>query len=107
TTYRGAERKDVIVCVQDLYSLMPSTFVQACGGIFHPLPYHMAVYYHITCKGIFAAQPGVFGSQGFLIMQLNGEPIDSIDDFQTVLLSIPDHERVEFRFITLGGYNEQ
>ena len=111
TIYRGDERKDVIVLVQDLHSITPSTFVEACDGIFHPLSYQLALSYNIPCRGIFAADPGVFGlhisSDEFLITQLNGESTDSIDDFKTVLLSIADHQRVEFRFMTLGGCNEQ
>lgn len=110
TVYRGKQRKEVTATVQDLHSITPSTFLEAGDAILHPLSYQLAITYHMPCKGLYVAQSGVFNWLGpdgrFLITQLNGQAMDSLDTFQRVFLSIPDGNRVEFKYVILGGCEE-
>lgn len=111
TVYRGEERKDITLSVEDLHSITPNTFLEVGNGVFHPLSYQLARTYHMPCRGIYAANSGIFSwaspSGGFLITQLAGKSIGSIEEFRRILLSIPDRTRVAFRFMTLGGRDEQ
>lgn len=111
TVYRGDERKDVMIFVQDLHSITPNTFLEVGDGVFHPLSYQLARVHHMPCRGIFASDPGIFNwatsSGRFLITRLGGEPVNSIEEFTRILLSTPDRARVGFRFKTLGGRDEQ
>jgi pro-apoptotic serine protease NMA111 len=109
TIYRAEQRLDINVHVQDLHSITPNTFIEAGNGIFHPLSYQLALYYHMPCKGIYATEPGVFSDAsdgGFLITQLDGQSVTSLEDFKRVYLSLPDHRRVGFRYLLLGGRDE-
>lgn len=110
TVYRGQQRKDVTITVQDLHSITPNKFLEIGGAIFHPLSYQRAMVHHMPCTGIYAASSGIFdwetSSGGFLITQLAGNAIDSIEQLRQIYLSIPDGKRVGFRFKKLGGRDE-
>jgi S1-C subfamily serine protease len=108
--YRAEERKEISVVVQDLQSLVPTTFVEVCGGIFHPLSYQLAMAYHMPCTGVYAVSPGQFrwgiGAADFIITLLNGRPVKSIEAFTEIILALPDRARVGFRYKSLGGRSE-
>jgi hypothetical protein len=65
----------------------------------------------MPCKGIYVADAGIFEgeglSDGFLITQIAGRPTTSIDDFGRIFLSLQDGARVGFRYIKLGGGDEE
>ena len=110
TVYRGHQRNDVVLTVQDLHSITPSMFLEVGDAILHPLSYQVAMMYHIPCKGLYVASSGIFNwassSGRFLITQLDGQTVDSLETFRRIFLSIPDGKRVEFKFIMVGGSEE-
>jgi pro-apoptotic serine protease NMA111 len=110
TIYRGPQKKEITIIVQDLHSITPNEFLEIGGGIFHPLSYQLAMAHHMPCKGIFSADSGVFdwagSSGGFIITQLAGKPVESIEQFGQIYLSIPDGKRVGFRYMKLGGRDQ-
>jgi hypothetical protein len=111
TIYRGDELKHITINVQDLHSITPNTFVEVSEGIFHPFSYQLARSYHMPCKGIFAARTGIFHFENpsgkFIITQIAEQEINTMEDFKRVWFSCPDRARVGFRFMALGGRNEQ
>lgn len=111
TMYRGEERKEIPVVVQDLHSITPTAFLEVCDGIFHSLSYQLAITHHMPCRGIYAPYTGQFRwenqSGDMLITRLASEPVNSVEDFNQITLSLPDRARVGFRYLTLGGHSEQ
>jgi pro-apoptotic serine protease NMA111 len=109
TVYRANERKSMVVPVQDLQSITPNGFLEFGDGIFQQLSYQMAMCYHMPCKGVSAAMPGIFhwAGTGSLITELAGKPINCLQDLEETLLSLPDNVRVGFRYQVLGGRDEQ
>jgi hypothetical protein len=111
TFYRGKERKVVTVTVQDLHSITPNTFLEIGEAIAHPLSYQLARSHHLPCKGLFVATSGMFNWSGttrnFLVTQLDGKEVDSLDTFIKIVMSINDSKRVGFRYLNLGGWEEE
>jgi len=111
TFYRGKERKVVNVTVQDLHSITPNKFLEIGEAVIHPLSYQLARSHHLPCKGIFVATSGMFNwsntTRNFLVTQLDGKVIDSLETFIEVILSIKDGKRVGFRYLNLGGWEEE
>lgn len=110
TMYRAEQRKDITITIQDLYSITPNTFVEVGGAVLHPLSYQLARLSFIPCKGLFVASSGIFYdtglSGGFLITQLEGKPVESLQSFLKIYLSIEDGKKVEFKYLILRGYTE-
>ena len=108
--YRGDQRKEFDVTIQDLHSITPNTFVEVGNASVHPLSYQLARVYHMPCKGLYMAYSGIFhwagSGGGFLITQLAGNPIDSLENFVQIYLSLEDGKKVGFKFMMLGGYEE-
>jgi pro-apoptotic serine protease NMA111 len=111
TVYRGQDRKDVTVCVQDLHLITPNTFLELGNGIFNPLSYQLARRYHMPSRGVYAAEGGIFNSadtkRNFLLTQLAGKPINSLEDLKRIYLSLPDCKRVGFQFFPLDGRDQK
>ena len=111
TFYRGKERKVFTVMVQDLHSITPSAFLEIGEAVVHPLSYQLARSHHMPCKGLFVATSGMFNwsntTRNFLVTQLDGKDIDSLQSFVDVVLSIKDGKRVGFRYLNLGGWDEE
>ena len=111
TFYRGKDRKVVAVTVQDLHSITPSTFIEIGEAVVHPLSYQLARSHHLPCKGLFVATSGMFNwsntTRNFLVTQLDGREVDSLDTFIEIVMSIKDSKRVGFRYLNLGGWEEE
>ena len=111
TFYRGKERKVVTVRVQDLHSITPSTFLEIGEAVVHPLSYQLARSRHLPCRGLFVATSGMFNwsntTRNFLITQLDGKEVDSLQTFIEIVMSIQDSKRVGFRYLNLGGWEEE
>jgi pro-apoptotic serine protease NMA111 len=111
TFYRGKERKVVAVKVQDLHSITPNTFVEIGEAVIHPLSYQLARSHHLPCKGLFVATSGMFNwsttKKKFLITQLNGNEVDSLETFIQIVMSIKDGKQVGFKYRNLGAWEEE
>jgi len=111
TFYRGKERKVVTVTVQDLHSITPDIFLEIGEAIVHPLSYQLARLHHLPCRGVFVATSGMFNwvgtTRNFLVTQLDGKEVDSLDTFIKIVMSIRDRKRVAFRYLNLGGWEEE
>ena len=111
TFYRGRERRVVNVKIQDLHSITPNRFLEIGEAVVHQLSYQLARSHHLPCKGLFVATSGMFNwsntTRNFIVTQLDGKEIDSLDTFIRVVGSIRDGKRVGFRYLNLGGWEEE
>ena len=111
TMYRAEHRKEITITIQDLFSITPNTFVEVGGAVLHPLSYQLARVSFIPCKGLYVASSGIFNDTGlpggFLLTELEGKPINSLESFLKIYLSIEDGKKVEFKYLMLRGCDEQ
>ncbi len=89
--------------VDDLHRITSAEFVEFGEGIFHDLSYQQARHFNRSVSGVYVANPGyVFGTAAIprasLITSIDGQPMDSLDDFQRVLETLPLGERASVRF---------
>ena len=102
-------RKDQVLTktikVQDLHSITPSEYIEVAGGIFNNVSYQIARQSNLAIKGVFVAVPGfMFGNYGVpggaIIQQLNGKPIDDIDDLKKELSKLSQGQFFNIRYVT-------
>jgi len=92
--------------VTDLHSITPDEYLMFGESLVHNLSYQMARHYNRGIDGAFVASSGyTLGSSGLswgsLIVELDGQPISNIDDFETVLATLSDGQEAAVRFFTL------
>lgn len=91
--------------VQDLHAITPDEYLQFGDSVVHALSYQQARHYNRAPRGIYVANPGyVLGvpaiPRGSLILELNGQPVDDLDDLEGVLEGLAHGERAAVRFLT-------
>jgi pro-apoptotic serine protease NMA111 len=109
TVYRGAEKRELKVKVQDLHSITPNTFIEIGDAVIHQLSYQYARVTHSPCRGLYVACSGIFGWAGggnFLITEMADIRVDTLDNFLKLYLSLEDGKKVSFRYMPLGGSEE-
>ena len=108
--FRGAEYKTIEATVQDLHSLIPNAFFEVGQAIVHPLSYQVARLNNLPCKGLIVAYGGMFdwlnNLTPFLITELEGMPVVSLNDFIEVVRSIPDRKKIKYKYRTFGAWQE-
>lgn len=102
---RGGAQVEQRIVVGDLHNITPSEFIEYGDGIFHDLSYQQARHYYRPVRGIYVANPGyVFGTAAIprasLIVGIDRMPIDTLDDLQNALETIPEGAQVSVRFVT-------
>lgn len=111
TFYRGKELRVVSVAVQDLHSITPKTFLEIGEAVLHPLSYQLARSHNLACRGLFVATSGMFNwsntTRNFLVTQLDGREVDSLETFIDIVQSIADAKRVGFRYLNLDAWEEE
>ncbi|MCF6192824.1 MAG: trypsin-like peptidase domain-containing protein, partial [Kangiellaceae bacterium] len=94
-----------IIKVQDLHSITPSEYLEVAGGIFNNVSYQIARQSNLAIKGVFVAVPGfMFGNygvpRGAIIQQLNGNPINDIDDLTKALSELSQGQFFNIKYVT-------
>lgn len=89
--------------VQDLHSITPSRYALVAGAVMHDLSYQLARLYAVPVRGLFVAETGQNfrpdrDRTGWLLEELNHEPVNSLDEFLEVVQRIPDRKRVSARY---------
>lgn len=102
---RAGILKKVAVQVQDLHSITPSRYIEFGGGIVHDLSYQMAHSYGLSLKnaGVYVAAGGYLlgrarATRGAVIVSLNYKPINNLDDFVSIVKTIPEGAQVPIRY---------
>ncbi|MEC7985024.1 MAG: trypsin-like peptidase domain-containing protein, partial [Myxococcota bacterium] len=104
---RGGEVKRFVIPVQDLHSITPDKFVEACGGIFHELSYQMARHYNVPIQGVFIANDGYCFDVGgvkrkAVLTAVNGVRLESIEQFWSIIKAQEDGVDLDVEFYYLS-----
>lgn len=91
--------------VGDLHDITPDRYIEFGNAVVHNLSYQQARHFNIPPQGVYIAIPGyVFGTlaipRASVIKALGGTPVSNIDEFEAVLDTLADGEKVSIRFIT-------
>ncbi|MBH98360.1 MAG: hypothetical protein CMM56_07895 [Rhodospirillaceae bacterium] len=100
---RGGVLMRQSLLVDDLHQITSDEFIEFGEGIFHTLSYQQARHFNRPVSGVYVASPGyVFGSSAIprasLITSIDGKRMETLDDFQQVIESIPEGQRLSVRF---------
>ncbi|MEM9623742.1 MAG: trypsin-like peptidase domain-containing protein, partial [Pseudomonadota bacterium] len=92
--------------VIDLQSVTPTTYIEFDGAVLHQLSYQRARHFNRAVRGIFLADPGFSFSQAgipknSLMLELDGQPIDTLDQLQAILEDSYSGQQVLIRYVTL------
>ena len=101
---RGGVVMQQALLVDDLHQITSSEFIEYGEGVFHNLSYQQARHFNRIVSGVYVADPGyVFGSSAIprasLITSIDGQTMESLDDFQRVLEALPEGQRASVRFL--------
>jgi S1-C subfamily serine protease len=100
---RGGESIETSLTVQDLHAITPASYLETGGAIIHPLSYQQARNRGVPIEGLYLASGGyVFArakiQRGVVITSLDGEPVDSLLDFETRWAAHPDGSKATVRY---------
>ena len=103
---RGGRRIDAMVRVDDLHAITPAEYLEFGDAIVNQLSYQQARHYNRKAEGVYVANPGYLLSRagiprGAVIVEMNGEAMSTLDDFEATLAQLADGERARVRFVTM------
>lgn len=104
---RNGQPLEVTLAVGDLHAITPDRYVSFGGAVVHDLSYQQARHLNRPLQGVYVAQPGyVFSAAGVpvgaVIVELDNQPVASLDAFESVLNQLSDGEQVIVRYITFS-----
>ncbi len=103
---RGGRRISATVRVDDLHAITPDEYLEFGDAIVNRLSYQQARHYNRPANGVYVANPGYLLSRaaiprGAVIVEMDGEPIASLDDFEAALAELADGARALVRYVTM------
>ncbi|MDH5455016.1 MAG: trypsin-like peptidase domain-containing protein [Gammaproteobacteria bacterium] len=103
---RGGRRIDAKVRVDDLHAITPDEYLEFGDAIVNRLSYQQARHYNRAAQGVYVANPGYVLSRaavprGAVIIEVAGQPVNSLDDFETALGELADGERALVRYVNM------
>ena len=103
---RGGRRIDAKVRVDDLHAITPDEYLEFGDAIVNRLSYQQARHYNRPAEGVYVANPGYVLSRaavprGAVIIEVAGEPVNSLDDFEAALGELADGERALVRYVNM------
>ncbi|NNC64950.1 MAG: hypothetical protein HKN84_09215, partial [Gammaproteobacteria bacterium] len=103
---RGGRRIVSQVRVDDLHAITPDEYLEFGDAIVNRLSYQQARHYNRAAEGIYVANPGYLLSKsaiprGAVIVEMDGEPVRNLDDFEAALDTLSDGERALVRYVTM------
>ena len=103
---RGGKALALTIQVDDLHAITPNEYIEFGDAIVNQLSYQQARHYNRSAKGVYVANPGYLLSKaaiprGAVITEMDGEPIESLDDFESALDELADGERALVRFVNM------
>ncbi|MDB4307674.1 PDZ domain-containing protein [Gammaproteobacteria bacterium] len=92
--------------VADLHAITPDEYIQAGEGIFHDLSYQLAWHLNKPIAGVYVAAPGYMGRTAGIprksvIVELDGEAVDNLNDFERILESLADGQKAAVRYFSI------
>jgi S1-C subfamily serine protease len=103
---RGGQTIVHSVMVDDLHSITPDEYLEFGDGIVNTLSYQQARHYNRSPTGVYVANPGYLLSKaaiprGAVIVEMDGEPVNDLDDFEAALDQLADGERAKLRYVNM------
>ncbi|MBT8086744.1 MAG: PDZ domain-containing protein [Gammaproteobacteria bacterium] len=103
---RGGRQILATVTVSDLHAITPDEFIEIGDGIVNRLSYQQARHYNRAAEGVYVANPGYLLSKaaiprGAVIVEVDGESVSDLDDFEAVLDGLANGERAQVRYVTM------
>ena len=103
---RGGRRIDATIRVDDLHAITPAEYLEFGDAIVNQLSYQQARHYNRKAEGVYVANPGYLLSRaaiprGAVIVEMDGEAVSTLDDFEATLAELAEGERARVRFITM------
>ena len=103
---RGGRQLIHTVRVDDLHSITPDEFLEFGDGTVNTLSYQQARHYNRKPSGVYVANPGYLLSKsaiprGAVILEMDGKPVNDLDDFEAALAKLADGERTNVRYVNM------
>ena len=103
---RGGQAIVHNVMVDDLHSITPDEYLEFGDGIVNTLSYQQARHYNRSPTGVYVANPGYLLSKsaiprGAVIIEMDGKPVNDLDDFEAGLDQLADGERAKLRYVNM------
>jgi S1-C subfamily serine protease len=103
---RGGRHIVQMITVEDLHAITPDEYLEFGDGIVNTLSYQQARHYNRQASGVYVANPGYLLSKaaiprGAVIVEMDGEPMENLDDFEAVLNELADGERATVRYVNM------
>jgi len=103
---RGGEQLIHTVQVDDLHSITPDEYLEFGDGTVNTLSYQQARHYNRQPTGIYVANPGYLLSKsaiprGAVIVEMDGKPVNDLDDFEAALDKLADGARANVRYVNM------
>lgn len=104
---RGGGRLEVVLPVQSLHDVSPSSYVEFSGGILHALSYQQARTHAVPVRGVVVAASGYALAEagvraGDVVLEVDGRPTPDLASLETVLAGLADNQRVSIRVFSLS-----
>jgi len=98
--------------VQDLHSITPDIYLEAGGGIFHPLSYQQAKNHRLPVGSAYVASEGYMcggaGIQrGSIITAIGQTPTPTIEALEKALVQYPDRARAPIRYFCVNDRHSE
>jgi len=111
---RGGEMLRTSITVEDLDAVTPDRYLEAGGGVIHPLSYQQARNHAVAVEGLYLASGGYSFTnagmrRGSVITELNGEsvvdrdPVESLADFESRWAALPNGAKASIRYFELSS----
>lgn len=103
---RGGKPVVARILVDDLHAITPDEYLEFGDAIVNRLSYQQARHYNRAAEGVYVANPGYLLSKaaiprGAVIVEVDGEQVRNLDDFEAVLDGLADGERARVRYVTM------
>jgi len=103
---RGGKKIVATVLVDDLHAITPDEYIEFGDAIVNKLSYQQARHYNLAAEGVYVANPGYLLSKaaiprGAVIVEMDGEEVGDLDDFEAALDGLANGERARVRYITM------
>jgi len=103
---RGGRQLIHTVRVGDLHSITPDEYLEFGDGTVNTLSYQQARHYNRQPTGVYVANPGYLLSKsaiprGAVIVEMDGKPINDLDDFEAALDKLADGSRANVRYVNM------
>ena len=102
---RQGTMHEMPVEVSDLHQVTPAEYISFGGAFLHQTSYQQARHFNVPLNTIYVAQPGyMLGlaeiENGSIIREINGRPLEKLDDVEQALAELGHDDVAQIRFST-------